>query len=608
MQPELQYTPFMKISSLPKSLKQSFVHTPASIRLAWKASPSGSLAIALLTVLSALLPLSIAYVGKIIVDSVVAHSHDETLRWVLVELALIAGQALVQRLLFLLRSLLGAKLGHDVNVMILEKALHLELRHFENPDFYDSLTKARREASSRPVAMVTDTLQLFQNVLTLVGYAALLFSFSSWAVAGLLLAALPATLSEMRYSNAAFRLRNWRSADSRRLNYIEYVIANDEHVKEVKILGVGPMLLERYRKLGQKFYDEDKQLSIRRSTWAFLLSLLATGAFYSCYLLIALATAAGKLSLGSMTLYIVAFRQGQTAFQSCLTAIGSMYEHNLYMSNLFEYLAIPTGESTVRPKLSQTVASKKGIVFANVGFQYPGREEWALRNIHLEIPPGQSIAFVGHNGAGKTTLIKLLTRLYRPTEGQIFLDGIDLEDWDAAVLRKRFGVVFQDFNQYQFTVRENVALGNAEHFTDDGKVRTAIDQAGGSEMLGGFSSGLETPLGRWFKDGVELSGGQWQKIALARAFIREDADILILDEPTAALDAEAEHAIFERFQLLTRGRTSFLISHRFPTVRMADRILVIEHGKITEEGTHQSLLGAGGRYANLFALQAQGYL
>src|SRR5262249_23608829 len=296
------------------------------------------------------------------------------------------------------------------------------------------------------------------------------------------------------------------------------------------------------------------------------------------------------------------------AFQSILTAIGGMYEDNLYMSNLFAYLAIPTGRTLPPPELvALPAAVEEGIRFEDVGFRYPEAAGWALRHISMFIPRGQSLALVGQNGAGKTTLIKLLTRLYEPTEGRILLDGKDLQTWDEATLRRRIGVIFQDFNQYQFRFRDNVGFGSVEHVEDAARLGRAVESGGAEEVLKSLPAGLETPLGRWFKEGTELSGEQWQKVALARAFMREEADILVLDEPTAALDAEAEHAIFERFRQLARGRTTLLISHRFSTVRRADRIVVIEHGQIVEQGTHQELMALGGRYAHLFTLQAKGY-
>ncbi|MGZ6134344.1 MAG: ABC transporter ATP-binding protein [Myxococcaceae bacterium] len=589
-------------------LRESFQHTRATLSLVWTASPRLTLILAALTLVSAVVPLGVAYVGKEIMDAVVAHDGAGTLRWVMIELGVVALQAFALRGLGLVRQLLGARLGLVINGRILEKALSLDLRHFEDPEFYDRLTRARREASSRPISVVTESFQLVQNVLTLAGYVVLLIRFSGWAVLGLIVAAIPATVAEMRFSALAFRVRNWRSPESRRLMYLEYVLANDEHAKEVKLFGLGPMLLGRYRTMGETFYLEDRKLAVQRAGWGTGLSLIGTGAFYVCYALMAVATAAGRLTLGLMTLYIVAFRQGQQAFQSILTAIGGMYEDNLYMSNLFEYLAIPTGRPAPPPELAVLPSGQEqGVRFDDVGFRYPGAAGWALRHVSLFIPRGQSLALVGQNGAGKTTFIKLLTRLYEPTEGRILLDGRDLRTWEEETLRRRIGVIFQDFNQYQFRFRENVGFGSVDHAEDVPRLERAVGRGGADEVLRTLPAGLETPLGRWFKEGTELSGGQWQKVALARAFMREEADILVLDEPTAALDAEAEHAIFERFRQLAHGRTTLLISHRFSTVRRADRIVVIEQGQIVEQGTHEELVALDGRYAHLFALQAKGY-
>jgi len=422
----------------------------------------------------------------------------------------------------------------------------------------------------------------------------------------------------MRHSKLGFQLRNWRSPETRRLMYLEYVLANDEHVKEVKLFGLGPHLLERYRTLSETFYREDKHLMLRRAAWTQVLSLIGTFAFYAAYALMALRAADGLLSLGTLTLYIVALRQGQQAFQSVLSGIGNAYEHNLYMSNLFDYLAItdklastdssaPAATDLPAPVPDAGAEKQSGLFFEHVGFRYAGKEEFALRGLSLHIPPGESLAIVGQNGAGKTTLVKLLTRLYRPTEGRILLDGVNLDYWPLDELRRRISVLFQDFNQYQLSVRENIGLGSIDHLEDNDRVARAAERGGADGVAAALPLGLEARLGTWFEKGSELSGGQWQKIALARAFMREEADILVLDEPTAALDAEAEHAVFQRFRQLSEGRTTIVISHRFPTVRMARQIIVLEQGTLVESGSHAELIALGGKYARMFALQAAGY-
>jgi ATP-binding cassette subfamily B protein len=618
-------------------------HSLRALGLVWRSSPAGVLALSLFTVVAAALPPFVAYVGKLIIDGVIAGraalpgiarqaALTHAVRLVGVELAAVVAMAGGERVLGLIRQLVGLRLGIDLNVRILEKAQRLELRHFEDPDFYDKLTRARREASTRPLSLVQSNFQVVRNALTLAGYAALLIRFSPWMALAVLVATVPAFVAEARFSGAAFRLRNWRSPDSRRLTYLEYVLANDEHAKEVKLFGLGPLLLDRYRRLAESFFTDDRRLAIGRAGWGYLLSLLSTAVFYGSYALIVAQTVRGRLSLGDMTLALVAFRQGQQSFQAVLSALGGMYEDTLYMSNLFDYFAIPTDA----PKTTGPVAivrAEEGIRFEGVGFRYPGNaqsgersaageggggaaseegaagesDRWALRNVNVFIPKGESLALVGENGAGKTTFIKLLANLYQPTEGHVLLDGRDLRSWDEAELRRRIGVIFQDFNEYQLALRENVAFGSVEHVGDDLRVGRAVERGGARELAAGLPAGLETQLGRWFSGGVELSGGQWQKVALARAFMRDEADILILDEPTAALDAEAEHAVFQRFRALAAGKTTILISHRFPTVRMADRILVLEGGRVVEDGTHAALVAAGRRYARMFRLQAAGY-
>jgi len=607
-------------------IRASATHSLRAIGLVWRSAPGGVVALAVLTVVAAALPPFVAWVGKLIIDAVVAANAalpgaarsaalQRGVRLVALELGAVAAMAGCERALALVRQLVGLRLGIDLNLRILEKAEKLSLRHFEDPEFYDKLTRARREASTRPLSLIQSNFQVIRQGLTLAGYAVLLIRFSGWMAVAVLIATVPAFIAEARFSGAAFRLRNWRSPDSRRLTYLEYVLGNDEHAKEVKLFGLAPLLLGRYRRLAETFFADDRKLAVRRTVWGYVLSLVSTLVFYGCYGLIVAATVRGRLSLGDMTLYLVAFRQGQQSFQAVLSALGGMYEDTLYMANLFDYFAIPTEDrKTIGPVA--VVRVEEGVRFEGVGFKYPSAggpgpgetaEKWALRGVDVFVPKGQSLALVGENGAGKTTFIKLLAGLYEPTEGRVLLDGRDVRAWDEGELRGRIGVIFQDFNEYQLALRENVAFGSVDHREDELRVGRAVEQGGAKELVATLTGGLDAQLGRWFAGGVELSGGQWQKVALARAFMREEADILILDEPTAALDAEAEHAVFQRFRALAAGRTTILISHRFPTVRMADRILVLEAGRVIEDGTHTELLAAGRRYAHLFGLQAAGY-
>jgi ATP-binding cassette subfamily B protein len=387
--------------------------------------------------------------------------------------------------------------------------------------------------------------------------------------------------------------------------YLETVLAREDHAKEVKLFGLGPLLLERYRGIFRKLYAEDRDLTIRRDTWGFLLGLIATATLYGAYAWVALATIAARITLGQMTMYVMLFRQGQAAVSASLAAIGGMYEDNLYLATLYEYLETPvdgTKGTVVRGPRPQD-----GIRFENVSFSYPGAEQPALVAVDLHIKPGESLALVGENGSGKTTLIKLLTKLYLPTSGRILLDGQDLRDWDEATLRQRIGVIFQDFTRYQLMVGENIGAGDVRHFEDEARWHEAAEKGMAAPTVAELPLGYRTPLGKWFNDGRELSGGQWQKIALSRAFMRSQADILVLDEPTAAMDAAAEATVYEHFRSLTAGRIAILISHRFSTVRMADQIVVLQEGRIIERGSHDDLMQTNGLYARLFSLQARGY-
>jgi ABC-type multidrug transport system fused ATPase/permease subunit len=568
--------------------------------------------IAALTIFAGVIPGAIAYVGKLIVDAVVLAVETEesadrwmVLKWIGLEAVLIILMAAAQRGLMIANSLLRALLGQRVNVMILEKAQTLELSHFEDSEFYDKMTRARREASSRPLSLVTRTFGLVQNAITLATYGWLLIKFSWLAVVGLLVAALPAFFVETYFSGAAFRLFRWQVPETRKRNYLEWLLAREDYVKELKLFGTGDLFLGRYREIFEKLYTEDKALTLKRGLWGFLLGVLSSVAFYGAYAWIGWSAAMGVITLGSMTMYLLIFKQGQSSIAASLTAIGKMYEDNLYLSNLYEFLdeEIDTKDGTEK---SGPIPSD-GVRFEDVSFTYPGQTTPALDRVSLHLQPGQKLALVGENGSGKTTLIKLLTRLYVPTQGRILLDGRDLKEWELDTLRERIGVIFQDFVRYQLQVGENIGVGDVANVEARDQQQAAAEKGMAHPFIDEMKDGYDTQLGRWFKDGRELSGGQWQKIALSRAFMRKQADILVLDEPTSAMDAEAESQIFDHFREATEKQMAILISHRFSTVRMADQIVVLTKGKISERGSHEELMEQNGRYAHLFTIQAKGY-
>ena len=594
-----------------------FRQAPGSLRLVWEADRTGAVAVGLLTVVLALLPAGIAWIGKLIVDGVVhaARSGAEADRarvlWlVAAELGLMSVQMTATRLLSARRELLRGVLGNRINERILEKALSLELRHFEDADVYDKMQNARREASSRPLSLAMQVFAIAQNMITLAALSGLLVRLSPASVLVIVAASVPAFLAEARLSGESFRLWTWRAPEGRRLNYLEWILTRDSHVKEVKLFGLGPLVLDRYRALFRKFFDEDRRLALRRMRAGLTFGVLSLAAFYGMYALMAARAARGAITLGDLTLYIAVFRQGQSAVQAVLGAVGGMYEDALFMSNLFDYLEIRTGgeEPRVRPPRSPPRGRPQEIAFRNVSFRYPGKDEWALRDLSLTIAPGEKLGLVGENGAGKSTLVKLLLRLYDPTEGEIRYGGVDLRDMDPEDLRARIGAVFQDFVRYQFTAAENIGLGEPTHVEDRARIAEAARRGGATTVVEALPKGYDTVLGGWFEAGHELSSGQWQKLAVARAFMREGAEVLVLDEPTASIDAESEHELFQRFQALAADRTAIVISHRFSTVRIADRIAVLHGGRLEELGAHRELVARGGRYAHLFNLQAQGYL
>lgn len=600
--PRLNLSEFFKV----------FGYSKQAMRLVWETSPRLTFWFCFLTLFAGILPGAVAYVSKLLVDAVLLASQSQdpglkehAYRIVGLELVLVMAVAAFQRGLSTCSSLLRALLSQRVNQIILEKALTLSLTHFEDAKTYDKLSQARQRASSRPLSLVERTFGLLQNCISLLTYGGLLWSFSPWAVLLLAVAGIPSFAVETAFSGEAFRLFKWQSQETRQRAYLEMLMAREDYVKEVKLFNLGPLLLQRFNEIFHRLYKQDRDLTLRRSLWGFLLSLVSTFGLYGAFLWVVHEAVFGRISLGDMTMYLLVFKQGQSAVTASLSSIGLMYEDNLYVSNLYEFLAEPveieSGAAT------SGIKPGDGVRFEGVSFQYPGAPAKALDQVTLHLKPGEKLALVGENGSGKTTLIKLLTRLYLPTEGRILLDGTPLEEWDLPTLRNRVGVIFQDFVRYQFLVGENIGVGDVENFESQERWKKAAHKGLSDEFIKELPKGYETQLGRWFKDGRELSGGQWQKIALSRAFMRLKSDIVVLDEPTSAIDAEAETRIFDHFREATADQMAILISHRFSTVRMADSIVVLQGGKIVERGSHSELVAQGGRYAQLFELQAAGY-
>ncbi|MCL4862622.1 MAG: ABC transporter ATP-binding protein/permease [Caldilineaceae bacterium] len=595
-------------------VKDAALNVGRAFSLVWQGHPPSALGMAASTLVGAFTPVAQVWVAKLIVDTVVDSINAQVgaqagLRavapYLMAEFVLFLVNAANQQARDYAEHVLHAQINLGLNSRIIRKALALDLSHFENAEYYDKLENARREADWRSLQIVNNGFYLIQNLITLLSYSALLLTFSPLLALILFLATIPAFIVQNRFSELNFRVLSWRAPEARRLHYLEYLLTNLDAVKEVKLFGLGEPLLQRYEGLFASFLDEDRAIAWRRSLASLGWGMLTSLSYYAAYAWIVFRAVSGVITLGDMTLYIGVFRGSQGMFQGILRGINSLYENGLFMSNLFAFLELePQMALATQPRPAPR--NFRTIEFRNVAFRYPGQEDWALQNVNLTIHAGEKIALVGMNGAGKTTLIKLLTRLYDPIAGQILVDDIDLREYDLASWRQQIGVIFQDFVRYHLSASENIGFGQVEALGDQARIAGAAHKSGADSVIDGLPEGYETMLGRWFRSGRELSGGEWQKVALARAFMR-DCQLLVLDEPTAALDAENELRIFQQFRELIADKTAILISHRFSTVRMADRIFVIENGGISEQGPHAELLAQGGTYARLFTLQAESY-
>ncbi len=571
-----------------------------------------------LRVVRSLVPVATFWVGKLIIDSVIAaRSGNGTLSqvwpYIALELGIVLTGEILARASSLVESLLGDLFSNAMSVRLMEHAAKLDLAQFEDPEFYDHLERARRQTVGR-IALLTLLLSMSQDALTLLTLAGALIAYSPWLLLLLAIAVVPSFLGETHFASLGYSLLFRWTPERRQLDYLRYVGASDKTAKEVQMFGLAPWITERYATLSQRFYEENRALSIRRGLVSALLSILGTIGYYAAYIIILLHAVRGEITIGMLTFLAASFARGRDVIQSILMSASNVYEQALYLRDLFVFLEMrPTIES---PPNARRVPNKiaSGFVFENVGFRYPGSERWAVRNVDMVLEPGERVALVGENGAGKTTITKLMARLYDPTEGRITLDGVDLKEYDLASLRHAIGVIFQDFVRYDMRFDENIGVGEIESVRSDLEksngtplsISTAAENSLAASLLPRLDKGYQQMLGRRFDDGVDLSGGEWQKIALARAYIR-DAQVLILDEPTAALDARAEYEVFLRFSELVAGRMAILISHRFSTVRMADRIIVLRHGKVEEQGSHEELVAKHGLYEELFTMQAAGY-
>jgi len=599
-----------------KSLREqmgALRNLPRFFGLIWSTSRSMTMGNVLLRLVKAALPLALLYVGKLIIDEVIrlislTGERDLSYLWLLVaaELGLGIVSDLISRAITLLDSLLGDLFSNKTSIALIEHAATLDLAQFEDATFYDKLERARRQTVTR-VVLMSQVLAQMQDVVSIGFLAVGLIAFNPWLILILLVAVIPSFLGETHFNERTYSLsRSW-TPERRELDYLRYIGASDETAKEIKTFNLSGFLSDRFRLLSDRYYLLNKSLTVRRAVWGSVLSLLGTLAYYGAYVFILFQTVAGVITVGTLTFLAGSFSNMRGLLQGIMTRFSQIAESALYLQDLFDFLALKPQITPPANPLLIPRPIQKGFTFENVGFKYHNSERWAVRYLSFHLEAGEKLALVGENGAGKTTLVKLLARLYEPTEGRILLDGIDLRDYDLNDLRHQVGIIFQDYVKFQMSASDNIAIGQISNISNKDRIQTSAHKSLADLVIQRLPDKYEQVLGKRFNNGVELSGGEWQKVALARAYMRE-AQLLILDEPTSALDARAEHEVFLRFSELIAGKTAVLISHRFSTVRMADRILFLEQGQLKELGSHEELLAQNGKYAELFRLQAQGYL
>ncbi|WP_419701847.1 ABC transporter ATP-binding protein [Mucilaginibacter sp. NFX135] len=596
------------------TLKERFEalrNLPAFFKLVWQTSRWMTVVNALLRTIRSAMPLGLLYVGKLIIDQVVTVSHahvkDMTYLWQLVglEFTLAILTDALSRAITLMDSLLGDLFSNYTSVRIMEHAATLDLDQFEDSVFYDKLERARQQTVGRTI-LLSQVMSQVQDLITMGFLAVGLMAFNPWLIVLLLIAIIPAFLGESYFNDQSYALTRGQTPERRELDYVRYLGASDETAKEVKIFDLSGFIIDRFRLLSDKFYGDNKRLAIKRSLWGTFFAMLGSLGYYAAYLVIIVRTVNGSVTIGELAFLAGSFRQLRTLLEGILTRFTVVSRGAIYLRDFFEFFEIVPKIKLAENALPFPKIIQQGFTFENVGFRYINSDRWANRHLNFTLFTGEKLALVGENGAGKTTLVKLLARLYDPTEGRILLDGIDLKQYDLTDLRLNVGVIFQDYLRYQMSFAQNIAVGKISEKDNRPLIENSARQSLADILAAKLPGSYDQQLGKRFADGVELSGGEWQKVALARAYMR-DAQLLILDEPTSALDARAEYNVFERFAELTKGKSAVLISHRFSTVRMADRILVLEKGELVEIGSHAELLLKGGRYAELFDLQAAGY-